>query len=59
VSLGILVGTAMFAVLSTMPRDQFLQWGWRIPFLLGFILAVVGIFMRMQVHETPAFERLK
>ena len=59
VSLGILVGTAMFAALSTMPRADFLQWGWRIPFLLGFLLAIVGIFMRMQVQETPAFERLK
>ncbi len=59
VSLGILIGTAMFAALSTMPRGQFLQWGWRIPFLLGFLLAIVGIFMRMQVQETPAFERLK
>ncbi len=59
VSLGILVGTAMFAALSTMPREQFLQWGWRIPFLLGLVLAIVGIFMRMQVQETPAFERLK
>ncbi len=59
VSLGILIGTAMFAALSTMPREQFLQWGWRIPFLLGFLLAIVGIFMRMQVQETPAFERLK
>jgi MFS family permease len=59
VSLGILVGTAMFAALSTMPREQFLQWGWRIPFLIGFLLAIVGIFMRMQVQETPAFERLK
>jgi MHS family shikimate/dehydroshikimate transporter-like MFS transporter len=59
VSLGILIGTAMFAALSTMPRADFLQWGWRIPFLLGFLLAIVGIFMRMQVQETPAFERLK
>ena len=59
VSLGILIGTAMFAALSTMPREKFLEWGWRIPFLLGFLLAVVGIFMRMQVQETPAFERLK
>jgi MFS transporter, MHS family, shikimate and dehydroshikimate transport protein len=60
VSLGILIGTAMFAALSTMPRENFLEWGWRIPFLLGFLLAaVVGIFMRMQVRETPAFERLK
>jgi len=50
---------AMFAALSTMPREKFLEWGWRIPFLLGFLLAVVGIFMRMQVQETPAFERLK
>ncbi|VIO71551.1 Proline/betaine transporter [Bradyrhizobium ivorense] len=59
VSLGILIGTAMFAVLSSMPREAFLQWGWRVPFLIGFTLAMVGIFMRAQVEESPAFAKLK
>ncbi|WFU78200.1 MFS transporter [Bradyrhizobium sp. CIAT3101] len=59
VSLGILIGTAMFAALSAMPREQFLQWGWRVPFLIGFALALVGMFMRAQVQESPAFEKLK
>jgi MHS family shikimate/dehydroshikimate transporter-like MFS transporter len=59
VSLGILIGTAMFAGLSLMPRDEFMRWGWRIPFLIGFTLALIGIFMRLQVQETPAFEKLR
>jgi len=59
VSLGILIGTAMFATLSLMPREDFMRWGWRLPFLIGFVLAIVGIFMRLQVQETPAFLTLK
>lgn len=59
VSLGILAGTAMFAVLSTMPQEAFMQWGWRVPFLVGLTLAAVGLYMRLQVHESPAFEKLK
>jgi MFS transporter, MHS family, shikimate and dehydroshikimate transport protein len=59
VSLGILIGTAMFATLSLMPREDFMRWGWRLPFLIGFVLAIVGIFMRLQVQETPAFLALK
>ena len=59
VSLGILAGTAMYAALSTMPKEAFMSWGWRIPFLIGFTLAGVGLYIRLQVHETPAFEKLK
>jgi MHS family shikimate/dehydroshikimate transporter-like MFS transporter len=59
VSLGILIGTAMFAGLSMLPQQDFMLWGWRIPFLIGFSLALVGIFMRLQVQESPAFEELK
>ncbi|MBR0828649.1 MHS family MFS transporter [Bradyrhizobium manausense] len=59
VSLGILLGTGMFAALSTMQQEAFMAWGWRIPFLIGFTLAAVGLYMRLQAQETPAFEQLK
>ena len=59
VSLGILIGTAMFAALSMLPKYSFMEWGWRIPFLLGFTLVIVGLYVRRQIHETPAFQQLQ
>ena len=33
------------------------EWGWRIPFLIGFVLAPVGLYLRSRVSESPAFSR--
>jgi MFS family permease len=38
-----------------MPEDAFLSWGWRIPFLLSFVVIVAGYIIRREVEETPAF----
>ncbi|MEY2935638.1 MAG: hypothetical protein RL033_6387 [Pseudomonadota bacterium] len=38
---------------------EFLSWGWRIPFLLSFILLAVSLYIRVQMHESPLFARLK
>ena len=46
-----LTGLAMF--LST---EDFASWGWRIPFLMGVLLLVVGVFIRRRIEETPAFK---
>src|SRR5262245_51937159 len=46
---GLLLATAVFDVISRLPEDQFMQWGWRIPFLLGIGLLGVGLFIRLQV----------
>jgi len=43
---------------SLLSGDQFLTWGWRIPFLLSAVLSLVGLFIRAGVRETPAFRRL-
>jgi MFS family permease len=39
-----------------MPSDAFNSWGWRIPFLLSFVVIIAGYIIRREVHETPAFE---
>jgi MFS family permease len=50
----------VFIVVSTaLTDDQFLRWGWRVPFLLSALLIVVGMFIRLGIQETPAFVRLK
>ncbi|AWY44082.1 MFS transporter [Pseudomonas putida] len=51
---GVLMGLA-----ATLSSEQFESFGWRIPFLLSFVLVVVAIFIRLKVDETPAFVALK
>lgn len=52
---GAVLGTLMMGVFSALPPDQFLAWGWRVPFLLSFALLIVGMFIRLRVHESPIF----
>ena len=57
---GLLLSTGAFAVTSALvPEPAFLAWGWRIPFLLSIVLVAIGLFIRLRVMESPAFERLK
>ena len=54
---GILLGSGVAALLtSLLTPEAMLAWGWRIPFLLGASLLVVGILIRRSVDETPVFE---
>ena len=41
-----------------MSGEQFLSWGWRLPFLLSLILVGIGLYIRLGVLETPVFTRL-
>lgn len=59
VSIGLLLSTGSFAIVSRLPQDQFLSWGWRIPFLLSIVLVGIGLFIRLAILETPAFEKMK
>lgn len=56
---GILASLALLAVETAVPKAQFLAWGWRIPFLLSAVLVVYGIWVRVRLPETPAFQPLK
>jgi metabolite-proton symporter len=56
---GLLLSTAVFSVFSSLPEEQFLSWGWRVPFLLSILLVVVGLLIRVRILETPAFSRIK
>jgi MHS family shikimate/dehydroshikimate transporter-like MFS transporter len=50
---------AMLIMSGSMPEEAFLSWGWRIPFLASIALVVVGIVIRLKVHESPVFEQAK
>jgi MFS family permease len=55
---GLLLANVAVLVFSALSGDQFLVWGWRIPFLLSILMAGVGLYIRLGILETPAFQRL-
>jgi MFS family permease len=56
---GAMLATGAVALAFGLPNEQFLAWGWRVPSLLSIALVGVGLFVRLRILETPAFERMK
>jgi MFS transporter, MHS family, shikimate and dehydroshikimate transport protein len=56
---GLLLSTGVFTVFSSLPNEQFLAWGWRVPFLLSILLVAVGLYIRLAILETPAFRQVQ
>ena len=56
---GLLLSTAVFAQFARLPEEQFLSWGWRVPFLVSILLVAVGLLIRVRIVESPAFARVK
>ena len=54
---GSLLGSAIAALITTvLTNEQMLAWGWRVPFILGVVLVIVGVYIRRNVDETPSFQ---
>jgi MFS transporter, MHS family, proline/betaine transporter len=57
---GALLGSGVGAFVASIMTDEALhQWGWRLPFLLGSLIAVVGWYLRTHIPESPAFEQAR
>lgn len=55
---GTLAASALWAILvSVLPEDQLLSWGWRIPFLASFVLMIFAVWIRRSLKESPVFEQ--
>ncbi|HET6931004.1 MAG TPA: MFS transporter [Candidatus Acidoferrum sp.] len=54
VSLLVILGTQ-----NAMTKDQFADWGWRIPFLLSIILVTISLYIRLKMKESPIFSQIK
>jgi MHS family proline/betaine transporter-like MFS transporter len=60
ICIGQLIGAGVTAGLSTvLGPETMADWGWRVPFLLGALIAPIGFIVRQRVHETPAFQRVR
>ena len=59
VASGLILGTGFLTLVSTTTgADAFDSWGWRIPFLFSLVLVAVGLYIRLQILETPMFAKL-
>jgi MHS family shikimate/dehydroshikimate transporter-like MFS transporter len=59
-SAGIMLATGVFALTNyLLSPEQFLAWGWRVPFLLSAVMLVVGMFIRLHTEEPEEFERAR
>ena len=56
---GLLLSTIIFSFFSRLPAEQFMSWGWRVPFLLSIVLVAVGLWIRLKILETPSFTKLQ
>ncbi len=56
---GAVLATLAVSAVTLMPEDQFLSWGWRIPFLISIALVGIGLIIRLKVSESPLFLALE
>ncbi|HWL22828.1 MAG TPA: MFS transporter, partial [Ureibacillus sp.] len=60
VPIGLVLGTFSFTLISALTtEEQFMAWGWRLPFLFSIVLIVIAVWIRSGIEETPEFKRKK
>lgn len=52
---GAMLAGVVLALFALMPDEQFMSWGWRVPFALSGVLVIFGIWIRLRVSESPLF----
>lgn len=56
---GFIAANGLFLVLGlTLTAEEFMAWGWRLPFLASALLVIVGLWVRLRITETPAFAQM-
>lgn len=56
--IGFLCSSGVFLLLTeTITDEDFFHWGWRVPFIASAVLVMVGLWVRLSIAETPAFQR--
>jgi len=58
--IGFFFANGTFLLLSWLLTDeQFMQWGWRVPFILSAVLVLIGLYVRVSLHESPVFAKVQ
>jgi len=58
-AVGGLMATGIFLLMQQLPEEDFVSWGWRVPFLFSIVLVFVGLFIRLRIMESPVFAKMK
>ncbi|WZU30961.1 Fosfomycin resistance protein AbaF [Rhodococcus ruber] len=58
-AVGTLLGNAAFLLVTLLPEEDLMLWGWRIPFLVSAVLVALGLVVRLKIAESPEFATLK
>ncbi|UNK46086.1 MFS transporter [Arthrobacter sulfonylureivorans] len=53
---GSVLATLVLGIFVALPEEQFLTWGWRVPFLLSIVVVAVAVYLRYRVSESPEFK---
>ncbi len=56
VQIGLVLGTLSFLLVALLPDSALTTWGWRVPFLFGFVMIGVALWVRLRVEESPVFK---
>lgn len=59
VTIGMLLGTVALSIMTLLPENTFITWGWRIPFIFSALLVFFGLWIRKGIDETPSFKKVK
>lgn len=57
VTIGMLLATLALTVMTMLPEEMFMSWGWRVPFIGSALLVFLGLWIRKGIDETPAFKK--
>ena len=57
--LGLVLSTAAFSAVGFLPDEDFMSWGWRLPFLASALLIIVGLVVRLRIMESPVFAQME
>jgi MFS transporter, MHS family, shikimate and dehydroshikimate transport protein len=58
VQIGLVLATVSFLLVGLLPDEQLFSWGWRVPFLISFLMIGVALYVRLQVEESPVFRQM-
>jgi MFS transporter, MHS family, shikimate and dehydroshikimate transport protein len=58
VQVGLVLATVSFLLVGMLPDEQLYSWGWRVPFLVSFLMIAVALYVRLRVEESPVFRQM-
>lgn len=59
IPIGLLLATLALTVMTMLPHEDFMSWGWRVPFIASAFLVFFGLWIRKGIDETPDFKKNK